>query len=57
MFVNEIKEDYGEEVLYEILKEYYSNYKYYNATTNDFIKISEKVTGDNFDKLVHEWLN
>ena len=56
MFINQIKEDYGEEVLYEIYEKYYSNNKFNNATTEDFIKLCEEVTGDSFDRIINEWL-
>ena len=38
MFIDKIKEDYGEETLYEILRTYYNKYKYQIASTKDFIK-------------------
>ncbi|RKD28763.1 M1 family metallopeptidase [Thermohalobacter berrensis] len=56
MFIHEIRERYGEKVLYEILRNYYGKYKFLNATTEDFIKICEEVTGDDFEQLVKEWL-
>ena len=57
MFINEIKEVYGEEALYEILKKYYHEHKFYNATTDDFIRISEEITNDSFEEIVNMWLN
>ncbi len=57
MFINQIDNSFGEEVLYRILKEYYKEYKYHNARTEDFIRICEEVTGNNFNKLVDTWLN
>lgn len=56
MFVHEIESKYGEEVLYNILKEYFNEYRFLNATTEDFIKICENVTGDDFSAMVNEWL-
>ena len=56
MFLKEIGEDFGTEVLYDILNRYYSRYKFYNATTEDFIHICEEVTNTSFDKKVEKWL-
>ncbi len=57
MFINQIKVNYGEDTLYRILSEYYKEYKFYNATTEDFIRICEEVTGSSFKRLVDTWLN
>lgn len=56
MFLKEIGEDFGVEVLYHILNRYYNTYRFYNATTEDFIHICEKVTNTSFDKRVDKWL-
>ncbi|MBU5439367.1 M1 family metallopeptidase [Tissierella sp. MSJ-40] len=56
IFINEIKEEYGEETLYDILNKYFHTYKFYNATTEDFIKICENVTKDSFKEKVDRWL-
>lgn len=57
MFINQIKVNYGEDALYRILSEYYKKYKFYNASTEDFIKISEEITESSFKRLVDTWLN
>jgi len=56
MFIDKIKEDYGEETLYEILRTYYNKYKYQIASTKDFIKVCEDITKDSFEALVNEYL-
>ncbi len=56
MFINEIRELYGEEVLYQILETYFDEFKYYNATTEDFINICEEVTDSSFNYLIEKWL-
>ena len=55
-FVEEIKKEFGEEVLYDILNKYYNRYKFHIARTEDFIKTCEEVTGTSFDKLAEKWL-
>ena len=57
MFINQIKVNYGEDTLYRILSEYYKEYKFYNASTEDFIRICEEVTESSFKRLVDTWLN
>lgn len=56
MFLNEIKNEFGKEVLYDILNEYYNKYKFLNAKTENFIDVCEKVTGTNFKDKVNKWL-
>ena len=57
LFINEIKGIYGKEVLYKILKTYFNEYKYYNATTENFIDICERVSKSDFSILVNKWLH
>lgn len=56
LFINEIKELFGEETLYEILSTYFNEFKFYNVTSDDFINICEKITKSSFDDLVNKWL-
>lgn len=57
MFIDRIKEDFGEEALYKILNKYYEKHKFHIATTEDFIKVCEEVTNTSFEPLVKEYLN
>jgi len=56
MFINAIRERYGKEKLYKIFQEYYKEYRFLNATTEDFIRVCEEVTGAEIDDLVDKWL-
>lgn len=56
MFINQIKTKFGEDTLYEILNRYYKEFKYHNATGDDFIRVCEEVTGVSFKNLVDTWL-
>lgn len=56
MFINSIKEDFGEEIIYDILNKYYKEYKFLNATTEDFLKVCEEVTGESFEDRADKWL-
>lgn len=57
MFINSIKEEFGEKVLYEILNKYFHKYKFHIATTDDFINICEEVTKTSFNSQVKLYLN
>ncbi len=56
MFINQIKEDYGRDLLINILNTYFEKYKFTNASTEDFIAICEEVTGKDFKDIVNTWL-
>ena len=46
----------GDSAFFNILREYYSQYKYSNASTSDFIAICEKVSKKDLQKFFHQWL-
>ncbi|MCT4620037.1 MAG: M1 family metallopeptidase [Marinisporobacter sp.] len=56
MFLYEIEKKYGEKDIYNILRSYYMDYQFKNATTYDFLKICEEITNDDFDDLANKWL-
>lgn len=57
IFLDEFKMKYGEEMFYNILKEYYNRYKFRIATAEDFINICEEITGEDLDSYFNKWLN
>ncbi len=56
VFLNEIKEEFGMETLYDILNKYYSMYRFYNGTTENFIKVCQEITNTSFSEKVDKWL-
>jgi aminopeptidase N len=46
----------GKNTFLEILREYYREYKYSNASTDDFIRICKKVSGKDLKKFFEQWL-
>lgn len=56
MFFKAIEDEFGQEVLYDILKEYFSEYSYKNARAIDFIEICEEVTGSDLGHLLDQWI-
>jgi aminopeptidase N len=47
----------GDSTFFNILREYYNQYKYSNASTADFIDICEKVSKKDLQKFFHQWLD
>ncbi len=56
MFINSIKEEFGIDTVYEILKEYYSRYRFHFSTTEDFIRVCEEVTNSSFQERLNKWI-
>lgn len=46
----------GDEAFFEILKTYFAMYKNSNATTDDFIAVAKKVSGQELDEFFDLWL-
>lgn len=46
----------GDEKFFEILRSFYDEYKFKNATTQDFINIVEKVTDSKWSDFFDQWL-
>jgi aminopeptidase N len=46
----------GDEVFFETLRTYTSEFADGNATTDDFIEVAERVSGDELSALFDEWL-
>jgi aminopeptidase N len=46
----------GDSLFFQILRTYFTTYKYKNASTGDFKKICELTTGNNYDKFFDQWV-
>ena len=46
----------GDTLFFKILKEYYNEYKYKNASTNDFKNVCERLYGKSLDWFFKEWV-
>ena len=51
-----LRNETGDSLFFQILRTYFATYKYKNASTEDFKKICESVTGKNFDKFFDQWI-
>lgn len=46
----------GDELFFKIIRVYTSRYAYSNVTTEDFISISEEISGKNLKEFFNKWL-
>jgi aminopeptidase N len=51
-----LRQQVGDAAFFNILKTYAERYKYGNASTNDFIALSEEVSGQKLEELFDAWL-
>ncbi len=47
---------WGEDLLIEVLRQYYSQYKFKNAQVRDFVATAHTVVGQNYDWFFDQWL-
>jgi len=55
--LNMLKDYLGEEVFFRGLKEFFSRYKYSAASTNDFIKTMEEISGEDLTVFFRNWFD
>jgi aminopeptidase N len=46
----------GDSLFFKILRTYFETYKYKNASTDDFKKLCESITGKDFTKFFDQWI-
>lgn len=46
----------SDSTFFRIIREYFDQYKYSNASTSDFIEICERVSSKDLQKFFHQWL-
>lgn len=51
-----LRNELGDTVFFNILREYYDEYKYSNASIMDFKNICEKISGKNLNKFFDQWV-
>jgi len=52
-----LRYEIGDSAFYQSLRGYFQKYKYSNASTQDFIEVCEKVSGENLIKFFKQWLS
>ncbi len=51
-----LRHEVGDSTFFKILRTYYNDFKYKNASTEDFKNVCEKVSGKNLDKFFQQWV-
>ena len=51
-----LRKQTGDELFWQILQEFYNKFKYNNASTNDFVRTAEKVSGKKLNDFFKQWL-
>jgi aminopeptidase N len=51
-----LRRETGDSLFFQILRTYFATYKYKNASTDDFKKICELVTGKDLNKFFDQWV-
>lgn len=54
--LNKLRETLGEDTFFKIVKTYVEKYKFKIATTNDFIKVCEEVSGKDLKEFFKPWI-
>jgi hypothetical protein len=54
--LNELRNKFGDEKFFQIMQEYFKEYEFKIAKTEDFMNVSEKVTGQQLDEFFNTWL-
>jgi aminopeptidase N len=51
-----LRKEVGDKTFFSILKEYFKRFKYSNASTNDFKKVCENLSGKNLSVFFNQWV-
>lgn len=57
VLLNEIRRQVGEQDFFKIMQTYYAEYSFKNATTGDFLRVCEQVSGREFDDMFDKYLS
>lgn len=51
-----LRKEVGDDTFFKILRNYYKRFKYKNASTKDFQKISEEISGKSLGNFFDQWI-
>ena len=51
-----LRRELGDEKFFEILRTYFENYKYKNASTKDFIELTKSISNKDLTKFFDQWI-
>lgn len=54
--LNELRNMLGDEKFFQVMQQYFKEFEFKIATTEDFINVSEKVAGKQLDDFFNNWL-
>jgi hypothetical protein len=54
--LNELRNKFGDEKFFQIMQGYFKEYEFKIAKTEDFMNVSERVTGQQLDEFFNTWL-
>ena len=54
--LNMLKHEIGEELFWEVVRRYYDQFSFSNATSDDFIEVAQEVSGKNLSQFFEQWL-
>lgn len=57
VLLSEIRRQVGDQDFFDILQAYYQEYSFKNATTEDFLRVCEEVSGKEFDDIFEKHLS
>jgi aminopeptidase N len=57
MTLQALREKLGDDVFFEILREWYEQNKGGNVTTADFVELAEEESGEELDEFFEIWLS
>ena len=51
-----IRETIGDDLFFDVLKEYYKEYRFLNVNKDDIVGVFNRVTGRDFGPYFDQWL-
>ncbi|MDF2839596.1 MAG: family metallopeptidase [Clostridia bacterium] len=54
--LNELRNKLGDEKFFQVIQQYFKEFEFKIATTEDFIRVSEEVSGQQLDDFYNNWL-
>lgn len=57
MFIQNLRNELGDDVFFKIMRVYFDKYKYKNAKTDDFLNVCEQISNKNLEYFFKNWIN
>jgi aminopeptidase N len=56
LLLHELRQQMGDEAFFALLREWAARYEHGNATTEEFIALTEEIAGDDLTAFFDDWL-